>query len=197
MPEVSKKDMTKLVNGVPQLTTALTIAQNNKWITLDEATKLFCFFASYLGYEIDPQTQIDAAAAAPKEDEKDYDKLLADKLGTDLKSVNDGPAAPANPDNIRSQQGLDDLADSIQERMDTGTAALKETIEGRISGLQKELTDDISALSSRMTDRPSINITTPPVNVEVKIEKGKVKKTIAYTDIEGNPKAAEVTEEDL
>jgi len=90
MPEVSKRDLTTLVNGVPQLTTALTIAQNNKWITPDEATKLFCFFASYLGYEIDPQTQIDAAAAAPKEEEKDYDKLLADKLKEALRSGGPG-----------------------------------------------------------------------------------------------------------
>jgi hypothetical protein len=94
MPEVSKKDLTKLVNGVPQLTTALTIAQSNRWITPDEATRLFCFFASYLGYEIDPQKQIDAAAAAPKEDEVDYEKLLAGKLGTNLKSVPNLPVGP-------------------------------------------------------------------------------------------------------
>jgi hypothetical protein len=80
MPEVSKKDLTKLVNGVPQLTTALTIAQTNKWITPDESTRLFCFFASYLGYEIDPQTQIDAAAAAPPDNTVDYEKLLKEKL---------------------------------------------------------------------------------------------------------------------
>jgi hypothetical protein len=80
MPEVSKKDLTKLVNGVPQLTTALTIAQSNKWITPDEATRLFCFFASYLGYEIDPQTQIDAAAAAPADNVIDYSKLPANKF---------------------------------------------------------------------------------------------------------------------
>jgi len=61
---------------VPQLTTALSIAENAKWITRDEATKLFCFFASYLGYEIDPQEQIDAALAAPPPEMTDYDKLL-------------------------------------------------------------------------------------------------------------------------
>lgn len=76
MPAVSKKDLTKLVNGVPQLTTALAVAESNRWITKDESTKLFCFFASYLGYEIDPQTQIDAAAKVPPEETKDYDKLL-------------------------------------------------------------------------------------------------------------------------
>jgi hypothetical protein len=79
MPEISKSDLTKMVNGVPQLATALTIAQNNKWITPDEATRLFAFVVSYLGYEVDAQAQIDAAAAAPKENEVDYEKLLADK----------------------------------------------------------------------------------------------------------------------
>jgi hypothetical protein len=72
MPAISKKDLTRLVNGVPQLTTALTIAQDNNWIMPEEATRLFCFFASYLGYEIDPQEQIDAAAAGPPDHEKDY-----------------------------------------------------------------------------------------------------------------------------
>jgi len=92
MPEISKKDLTKLVNGVPQLASALTIAQNNKWIMPEEATRLFAFFASYLGYEIDAQAQIDAAAKAPKDNETDYEKLLADKFkGTDLKSVPTGP----------------------------------------------------------------------------------------------------------
>ena len=88
MPEVSKKDLTKLVNGVPQLTTALTIAQNNKWITPDEATRLFCFFASYLGYEVDPQAQIDAAAETLPPEMKDYEKLLG---GDGSGGGNNGP----------------------------------------------------------------------------------------------------------
>jgi len=86
MPEVSKKDLAKLVNGIPQLAAALSIAQNNRWITPDEATKLFCFFASYLGYEIDPQTQIDAAAAAPKEAEIDYERIK-DAMNPTLKEI--------------------------------------------------------------------------------------------------------------
>jgi len=79
MPEISKKEMGKLINGVPQLSTALTIAENNKWITKDTATQIFSFVCSYLGYEIDAQKEIDAAAKAPKEDEKDYDELLKNK----------------------------------------------------------------------------------------------------------------------
>lgn len=76
MPEISKKDLTKLVNGVPQLTTALTMAENNKWITRDTATQIFAFVSSNLGYEIDAQAQIDAAKAALPDNETDYDKLI-------------------------------------------------------------------------------------------------------------------------
>jgi len=76
MPEVSKNDLVKLVNGVPQLASALSIAVNNKWVTRDEATKIFAFVVSYLGYEVDAQVQIDAAKSAAPDDESDYDKLL-------------------------------------------------------------------------------------------------------------------------
>ena len=76
MPEISKKDLAKLVNGVPQLSTALTIAENNKWITGETATQIFAFVTSYLGYEIDAQAQIDAAAKAPPDDETDYEEML-------------------------------------------------------------------------------------------------------------------------
>lgn len=79
MPEISKKEVAKLINGVPQLSTALTIAENNKWITRETATQVFAFICSYLGYEIDAQKEIDNAAEAPKGDEKDYDDLLKNK----------------------------------------------------------------------------------------------------------------------
>ena len=76
MPEISPKDLTKLVNGIPQLTTALTMAENNKWITKETATNIFAFVSSNLGYEIDAQKEIDAAKAAPPDNEIDYDKLI-------------------------------------------------------------------------------------------------------------------------
>lgn len=78
MPEISKKDLAKLVNGIPQLSTSLTIAENNCWITKDTATQIFAFVSSYLGYEIDAAAQIDAAKKAPREDEVDYDKIVKD-----------------------------------------------------------------------------------------------------------------------
>ncbi|MBW2606125.1 MAG: hypothetical protein JRD05_00670 [Deltaproteobacteria bacterium] len=74
MPEISKKDLTKLVNGVPQLTTALTMAEQSKWITRDTATNIFAFVSSNLGFEIDVQAQIDAAGEAVPDDEIDYEE---------------------------------------------------------------------------------------------------------------------------
>jgi hypothetical protein len=81
MGEVSKKDLTKLVNGVPQLATALSLAVQEQWITRDEATHVFAFVCSYLGYEIDPQKQIEAAGDNGDANMEDYlkddGKLLA------------------------------------------------------------------------------------------------------------------------
>jgi len=72
MGEVSKKDLTKLVNGVPQLATALSLAVQERFITRDEATHVFAFVCSYLGYEIDAQKQIDAAGNNGDSNIQDY-----------------------------------------------------------------------------------------------------------------------------
>jgi len=72
MPEVSKKDLTKLVNGIPQFVTALTIAENQRWVRRETATRSFAYVSSYLGYEIDADAEIAAAAAAPPVNEMDY-----------------------------------------------------------------------------------------------------------------------------
>jgi predicted XRE-type DNA-binding protein len=79
MPEVSKKDVAKMGNVLPQLTTALTVAVSNKFIQRDTAIQLFTFVAGYLGYDIDAQTEIDAANELP-DNATDYEALL--KNGT-------------------------------------------------------------------------------------------------------------------
>jgi hypothetical protein len=75
MPEVSKKDVAKMGNVLPQLTTALVLAVSNKFIRLDTAIQLFCFVAGYLGYDIDAQAEIDAAKELP-DNATDYEALL-------------------------------------------------------------------------------------------------------------------------
>ncbi len=62
MPEISKSDLSKMVNGIPQLTTALAVAVSNKWVSRETATRLFAFVSGYLGYEVDAEAEIDAAA---------------------------------------------------------------------------------------------------------------------------------------
>lgn len=79
MPEVSKKDLTKMINGVPQLATALAIAVTNDWISKDTATRVFAFICSYLGFEINAQEEIDNAATKLRNDETDYEDLLKNK----------------------------------------------------------------------------------------------------------------------
>lgn len=68
LPEISKKDFSKLINGVPQLTTALTVAEQNQWITRDAATRLFALVAGQFGMTIDPDDMIAAAGTAPDGD---------------------------------------------------------------------------------------------------------------------------------
>ena len=74
MPEISKKDLAKLINGVPQLTTALAVAEQNNWICRDTATKLFAFFSSQLGFDIDADAEIEAAEKKP--DGTDFEDYL-------------------------------------------------------------------------------------------------------------------------
>lgn len=73
MPEISKKELTKLINGIPQLTTALSIAEEQRWIRKETAIRIFAYVCSYLGYDLFPQDEIDAAGKAPPDEEKDYD----------------------------------------------------------------------------------------------------------------------------
>ena len=72
MGEVSKRDLTKLINSVPQLATALSLAVQEKLITRDEATHVFAFVCSYLGYNIDPKKQIEAAGKGRNANMEDY-----------------------------------------------------------------------------------------------------------------------------
>jgi hypothetical protein len=78
MPEVSKKDVAKMGNTLPQLTTALTVAVSNKFIQRDTAIQLFAFVAGYLGYDVDAQAEIEAANALP-DNATDYEALLRNK----------------------------------------------------------------------------------------------------------------------
>lgn len=76
MPPVSNKDTAKALAGIPQLTAALVMAENQRWIRKETATKIFAFAADNFGFEIEPDDEIEAAEKEPPQDRKDYDKLL-------------------------------------------------------------------------------------------------------------------------
>lgn len=76
MPEISKKDLAKFTNAMPQLTTALAVAVTSKFIRRDTAIRIFSFVAGYLGYEVDAQAEIDAATNELDDSAKDYEAIL-------------------------------------------------------------------------------------------------------------------------
>jgi hypothetical protein len=76
MPEISKKDLAKFASTLPQLTAALAVAVNNKFIQRDTAINMFAFVAGYLGYEVDAKAEIDAATKALPDNATDYEALL-------------------------------------------------------------------------------------------------------------------------
>lgn len=81
MPPVSKKDMNKIIAGIPQLTTALVVAENQQWIRKDTATRMFAFAADNLGYEISAEDEIEAAGETLPPNQTDYDALLKKNKG--------------------------------------------------------------------------------------------------------------------
>jgi len=72
MPEISEKDFSQLINGVPQLATALTVAEQNGWISRETATRLFAFVAGQLGFEVDAEKELEAARKRPEPGTEDY-----------------------------------------------------------------------------------------------------------------------------
>jgi len=60
-PEISKKDFTKLVNSVPQMATALILAEDKGWITHETAAGLFAMVAGQMGMEIDVEEELKTA----------------------------------------------------------------------------------------------------------------------------------------
>ncbi|MDY7034545.1 MAG: hypothetical protein SV375_00055 [Thermodesulfobacteriota bacterium] len=61
MPEISKKDLTGTINGVPQLATALSIAEDKGWISIETAAMIFATVAGQMGVEVDVQDELEKA----------------------------------------------------------------------------------------------------------------------------------------
>jgi hypothetical protein len=67
MLELSPKDLSSKINSIPQLTTALMVAEQNKWVSRETATKLFAFVCGEMGYDVDPEEEMERARIKGKE----------------------------------------------------------------------------------------------------------------------------------
>lgn len=74
LPEISKKDFTKLANSLPQTSGALAVAEDRGWIRTETATKIFAGVSGQMGVEIDADAEIAAAKNRPEEGTEDYFK---------------------------------------------------------------------------------------------------------------------------
>ena len=72
LPEISKKDFTKLISGVPGFTTAMTLAEDKGWVSHPTAAKLFALVAGQMGMEIDVEAEMEAAKKPEDEGLEDY-----------------------------------------------------------------------------------------------------------------------------
>ena len=54
-PDVSDKDVAKLSTMLQQVASSLMVAENQEWISRDEAAKAFAYFLAFVGYEYDPE----------------------------------------------------------------------------------------------------------------------------------------------
>ena len=70
IPEISKKDFSKLINGVPQFATALMVAETQGWVRSEDAVNLFSAVMGQLGMEVDVE-EILAEVEKRKKAEKD------------------------------------------------------------------------------------------------------------------------------
>jgi len=74
MPAISQKNLVKLINGVPQLSAALKIAEESKWVTRKTSARIFAFVSSYLGYEVNADKELEEIGEVLPAGELDYEE---------------------------------------------------------------------------------------------------------------------------
>jgi hypothetical protein len=74
MPEISKKDLTKIAGILPQVTNSLAIAQDNGWVTAKTSSRVICSVIQQFGEEIDSEKEFEEAQK--EKDETSYQDYL-------------------------------------------------------------------------------------------------------------------------
>ena len=75
MPEISKKNVTKLLSHLPAAVVAIIQAQQNKLISEDTGTKIFSYISDHIGYEIDTEEEIKNTEKNKPDENIDYKKV--------------------------------------------------------------------------------------------------------------------------
>ena len=122
------------------------------------------------------------------------------------------------PDKSNDSDADDEVTAAAMNRLiNSESARINDMVDAKIHNLHTTLSSSISASEKDnpvinitvpqpvinittpdiKVSAPDITVTTPPVNIQLSMEKGKIKKTISYKDIDGNDKEAEVVEEDI
>jgi len=94
------------------------------------------------------------------------------------------------------QNMKDEIANSVLESLQGHINKEGKRVEDNLQEKMVSMREEVQS-EMKGKEQPTINVTSPPVNIDVHIEKGKIRKTIAYKDINGEPKEAEVTEEEM
>lgn len=72
LPPISKPETQKLLDGLPQAVTGLSVAEERKWIRRETAARIFAMLMQQFGSEIDPEEELKGIGPTPEPGEEDY-----------------------------------------------------------------------------------------------------------------------------
>lgn len=93
MPEISVKDLKKIVDGMFTLAQALTLATTNKWVSHNDAGKIFASVAGQTGVEVEPLEEENLPEGEDGVTE-DYAKAKNDVLSASLPQASNSTKSP-------------------------------------------------------------------------------------------------------
>lgn len=77
-PNLVDKDVAKLASMLTQVATSLTVAQNNGWITTEQAARMYAFCASMIGFTYDADEESEKKGYDDYQDKKTKESDLTD-----------------------------------------------------------------------------------------------------------------------
>jgi hypothetical protein len=140
MPEMSSKDLKKIVDGLLSLAQALMIAEGQGWIIAETAGKIFANVAGQAGVEIDAAEEIKKAVKGDGNVTEDYDKR--ESLINDI-------VARIERQNVNSPGSGKDLEQSVEISDGENTIAKVSLNGAQITSLLKIIQDVAAGILPR------------------------------------------------